>query len=45
MSASITPTRMPRAATTAERFAAVFDFPVPPRKEWTLTMVATRDPP
>jgi hypothetical protein len=33
MSVSITPTRIPRLASSAERFAVVFDLPVPPRKE------------
>ena len=32
------------AATTAARFAVVFDFPVPPRNEWMLTIVATGPP-
>ena len=34
MSVSMTPTRLPARATRTERLAVVFDFPVPPRKEW-----------
>src|SRR5947207_12083000 len=38
MSVSITPTRRPCAASSAARFAVVFDLPVPPRYECTETM-------
>src|SRR3712207_1884752 len=41
MSASMTPTRLPDAASSAATFAVVFDFPVPPRKLWTEMIVAT----
>src|SRR5579885_744670 len=42
MSASTMPTRRPCRAKVAARFAVVFDLPVPPRKEWTETILGTQ---
>src|SRR5689334_9785449 len=40
MSVSITPTRLPPAASRAARLAVVLDLPVPPRKEWIVISAA-----
>jgi hypothetical protein len=40
MSVSTTPTRFPWHASSAARLAVKLDLPVPPRNEWTATIVA-----
>src|SRR5438093_8805563 len=45
MSVSMTPTRRPPAASNVERLAVTLDFPVPPRKEWTDTIVGMSSSP
>src|SRR4029450_8958561 len=40
-SVSTTPTRRPWAAASVATFAVILDFPVPPRNEWTETILAT----
>ena len=39
MSVSITPTRWPSLASWAATLAEMFDLPVPPRNEWTETIL------
>src|SRR5262245_32074409 len=41
MSVSTTPTRRPPRARRVARLALRFDFPVPPRKEWTEMILVT----
>jgi len=42
MSVSTTPIRCPPAASSVAMLAAMFDLPVPPRKEWIEMIFAMR---